>query len=119
MSRYDEFFDNVRDYATGGMVVLQATPSAADVFGAVSWHRDGPTADLNDLDNEILASLQEGRATPTLIKRILEQEGTREEVSRQYVNQRLKRLTEHGHVNNTLNTGVYELVNDPRENEFE
>lgn len=74
-------------------------------------------SDLNELDDEILDCLQEGRATPTLIKRLLEQDGTRETVSRQYVNQRLKRLSEHGHVNNILETGVYELVNDPRESE--
>ena len=71
-------------------------------------------SNLNELDNEILDCLQEGRATPTLIKRLLEQSGTRNEVSRQYVNQRLKRLTEHDHVNNVLETGVYELVDDPR-----
>lgn len=71
--------------------------------------------DLNDLDEEILDRLREGRATPTLIKRLLERDGTRKEVSRQYVNQRLKRLSEHGHVSNILETGVYELVNDPRE----
>lgn len=74
------------------------------------------SADLNDLDNEILDCLHEGRATPTLIKRLLERNGTREEVSRQYVNQRLKRLSEHEHVENLLNTGVYELTDDPREN---
>lgn len=72
-------------------------------------------SDLNGLDNEISDCLQEGRATPTLIKRLLEQNGTRNEVSRRYVNQRLKRLTEHEHVNNVLETGVYELVDDPRE----
>ena len=74
------------------------------------------SADLNDLDNEILDCLHDGRATPTLIKRLLERNGTREEVSRQYVNQRLKRLSEHEHVENLLNTGVYELTDDPREN---
>lgn len=71
-------------------------------------------SDLNELDHMILDCLREGRATPTLIKRLLEENGIREEVSRQYVNQRLKRLTEHGHVNNILETGVYELINDPR-----
>lgn len=40
---------DVRDYADGGMVLLQTTPSAGDISGAVSWHRDGPTADLNDV----------------------------------------------------------------------
>jgi hypothetical protein len=77
------------------------------------------SSDLNELDNEILDCLQEGRATPTLIKRLLEQDGTREEVSRPYVNQRLKRLTEHEHVDHILETGVYELVNDPRQNSNE
>ena len=77
------------------------------------------SSDLNELDNEILDCLQEGRATPTLIKRLLEQKGAREEVGRQYVNQRLKRLSEHEHVDNILETGVYELVNDPRENRNE
>lgn len=31
------------------MVLLQTTPSTGDIVGAVSWHRDGPTADLNDI----------------------------------------------------------------------
>ena len=29
--------------------MLQTTPSAGDVLGRVSWHRDGPTADHNDV----------------------------------------------------------------------
>lgn len=49
----------------------------------------------------------------------MERNGIREEVSRQYVNQRLKRLSEHGHVENLLETGVYDLTNDPRENRDE
>ncbi len=40
-----------------------------------------------------------------------------EEVSRQYVNQRLKHLSEHGYMRNILETGVYELANDPQESE--
>jgi len=68
---------------------------------------------LNDLDDKILNVLSDGRATPTLLKKMFEEEGT--EVSRQYVNQRLKRLSEHNHIENLFDTGVYELVTDPRE----
>jgi len=68
---------------------------------------------LNDLDDKILNVLSDGRATPTLLKKMFEEEGT--EVSRQYVNQRLKRLSEHDHIENLFDTGVYELVTDPRE----
>ena len=69
---------------------------------------------LNKLDNEILDVLADGRATPTLLKNIFEEDGT--EVSRQYINQRLKRLSEHEHVENLFDTGVYELITDPRKN---
>ena len=68
--------------------------------------------ELNDLDEKILNVLTDGRATPTLIKIILEERGT--EVSRQYINQRMKRLSEHDHIENLFDTGVYELVIDPR-----
>jgi len=68
--------------------------------------------ELNDLDEKILDVLTNGRATPTLIKMILEDRGT--EVSRQYINQRMKRLSEHDHIENLFDTGVYELVIDPR-----
>jgi len=68
--------------------------------------------ELNGLDEKILDVLTDGRATPTLIKMILEERGT--EVSRQYINQRMKRLSEHDHIENLFDTGVYELVIDPR-----
>jgi repressor of nif and glnA expression len=68
--------------------------------------------ELNALDEKILDVLTDGRATPTLIKMILEERGT--EVSRQYINQRMKRLSEHDHIENLFDTGVYELVIDPR-----
>ena len=68
--------------------------------------------DLNELDHQILDLLGGGRATPTLVKKLLEKDGV--EVSRQYVNRRMKRLSEHGHIQNVLDTGVYELVSDPR-----
>ena len=68
--------------------------------------------ELNGLDEKILDVLTDGRATPTLVKMILEERGT--EVSRQYINQRMKRLSEHDHIENLFDTGVYELVIDPR-----
>jgi hypothetical protein len=71
--------------------------------------------ELNELDNRILDALANGRATPTLLKKIFEQEGT--DVSRQYINQRMKRLSEHDHIKNLFDTGVYELINDPRAND--
>ena len=68
--------------------------------------------DLNGLDRQILKNLTEGgRATPTLMLKLLGEE----QYSRQYVNQRMKRLSEHGHIRNVLDTGVYEPVDDPRE----
>ena len=70
--------------------------------------------ELNDLDDRILDALANGRATPTLLKKIFEKDGT--DVSRQYINQRMKRLSEHDHIDNLFNTGVYELISDPRSN---
>ena len=67
---------------------------------------------LNETDRHILNILKQGRATPTLVMKFLNERG--QEYSRQYVSQRLKRLTEHGHVENVRDTGVYELVEDPR-----
>lgn len=69
--------------------------------------------DLNDIDERILDVLTDGRATPTLIKKILED--TDIEVSRQYINQRMKRLEEHDIIENLFDTGVYELTTDPRD----
>ncbi|TKX53031.1 hypothetical protein EXE44_16520 [Halorubrum sp. SS7] len=68
--------------------------------------------DLNELDHQILDVLADGRATPTLVKKLLEKQGT--DVSRQYVNRRMKRLSEHDHIQNLLDTGVYEQRADPR-----
>lgn len=72
------------------------------------------TESLNDLDRHILDILEEGRATPTLIKKILNDQG--KDYTRQYISQRLKRLAEHNHIVNIRNTGVYELTDDPRTN---
>lgn len=69
-------------------------------------------SDLNDVDRVILEILSEGRATPGLTQKILADGG--EEYSRQYINQRLRRLSEHSHVKNLRGSGVYELANDPR-----
>ena len=68
--------------------------------------------DLNALDHKILDVLSDGRATPTLVKRLLERNDT--DVSRQYINRRMKRLSEHEHIENLLDTGVYELTADVR-----
>ena len=73
-------------------------------------------ADLNDADHDILDVLASGRATPALVRTLLEEEYGRE-LSRQYVSQRIIRLAEHGHVKNVYESGVYELVDDPREND--
>lgn len=69
---------------------------------------------LNDLDRSLLDLLQEGRLTPTLARKLLAERALAD-VSRQYVNRRLKRLAEHEHIENILDTGVYQLVDDPRE----
>jgi hypothetical protein len=68
---------------------------------------------LNDADSLILDVLADGRATPTLVQRHLAADGRK--FSRQYINQRMKRLAEHDHIENLFNTGVYELVDDPRD----
>lgn len=68
--------------------------------------------DLNDWDRRILGYLEEGRATPGLVRKYLLEEG--KQITRQYINGRMKRLEEHGHLDNLLDSGVYELVDDPR-----
>jgi len=69
--------------------------------------------ELNEIDKKILDVLIDGRATPTLVKHVLEDTGT--EVSRQYINQRMKRLAEHNNIKNVFDTGVYEIMTDPRD----
>lgn len=70
--------------------------------------------DLNRWDILILEYLSGGRATPELVRKMAEQDG-KDGVTRQYINQRMARLAEHEHLDNVLGTGVYELVDDPRE----
>lgn len=62
--------------------------------------------DLNDTDHRIIELLTEGRNVPANIAEELD-------VTSQYIQQRLKRLSEHGYTRN-IGRGVYELVEDPR-----
>jgi len=61
--------------------------------------------DLNDADKEIISALQEGRNVPA---NLAEELG----YSRQYIQNRLKRLREHGIVQN-IGRGVYEIAEEP------
>ena len=67
-----------------------------------------PQIQLSDTDKDILTILEEGRNAPSNI-------ANRLDFTRQYVQRRLQRLEEHGHVQN-IGSGVYELVDDPRDN---
>jgi len=69
--------------------------------------------DLRAIDRDLLGYLAEGRVTPVYARDRMEEEGERD-VTSTYVGQRLKRFAEHGHVENLLDTGLYELVDDPR-----
>jgi len=64
---------------------------------------------LNSTDEEIVTFMARdgGRVTPSWVAEETDNK-------RAYVAQRLKRLTEHGHVENP-HRGLYELVEDPRE----
>ena len=57
---------------------------------------------LNDADKAILKELEFGRATAAFLSE-------RIDWSRGYITQRLRRLEEHGYVDNLENTGLYEL----------
>lgn len=72
--------------------------------------------DLNEMDGHLLDYLSEGRVTPAYARARLEDDDVGE-YSRGYVQQRLKRLEEHSHADNLYETGLYELINDPREAE--
>lgn len=73
------------------------------------------TERLNQTDRILLDYLgDEGRATPAILEEVVAERGRGKTVSRSYINQRLVRLREHGHINNVREKGVYELVNDPR-----
>ena len=62
---------------------------------------------LNEADEKIIDTLQEGRNVPA---NLADELG----YSRQYIQNRIKRLREHGIVKN-VGRGVYELVDDPRD----
>ncbi|QLK25394.1 hypothetical protein HYG81_15065 [Natrinema zhouii] len=70
--------------------------------------------ELRDVDRDLLDYLQEGRVTPVYARdRMLEEE--KRDITSTYLGQRLQRLEEHDHVKNLFDTGLYELVEDPRE----
>lgn len=70
--------------------------------------------DLSEMDRQLLGYLSDGRLTPTYAKERLQDQDVGD-YSRGYIQQRLARLAEHGHARNLYETGLYELVNDPRE----
>jgi predicted ArsR family transcriptional regulator len=65
--------------------------------------------DLEEIDERILDVLSEGRNSPKNI-------ADRLDVSRQYVHKRLKLLRAADHVE-TIGGGIYELVDDPRDDQ--
>lgn len=71
--------------------------------------------DLRPIDRRILSYLDEGRVTPVYCQRRLEEEDM--DYSRGYIQERIKRLVEHAHVTNLMDVGLYELVDDPWEND--
>lgn len=71
--------------------------------------------DLRPVDRTLLDYLKEGRVTPVYCKKRLELGG--QEYTRGYVHERLARLVEHDHAKNLMDTGLYELIEDPRDND--
>ncbi len=67
---------------------------------------------LREIDLRILAYLDEGRVTPQFCRKRLTED--LQQYSRGYVQERLARLEEHGHVENLRDCALYELVDDPR-----
>jgi len=61
---------------------------------------------LNDADEAILEEMQQGRVTAAYLDR-------RTDWSREYITQRLRRMEEHGVVENLKGTGLYELKELP------
>jgi hypothetical protein len=70
--------------------------------------------ELRDVDRDLLDYLREGRVTPVYARDRMVDEDKRN-VTSTYLGQRLQRLEEHDHARNLYGTGLYELVNDPRE----
>jgi hypothetical protein len=83
------------------------------------------SADIDDLDAEILNYFIEGRpdepwgkATPTEVYRALDKRGALKELGnpvRQTVQNRIQRLALAGHLQNKFDTGSYEFIADPRD----
>ena len=67
-------------------------------------------SELNDSDRSLLDALAEGRATPAAL---IDWAG----LSKQTVHARLNTLVAAGHVEKVHGSGLYELVDDPREPE--
>ena len=72
--------------------------------------------DLRNVDVDLLEFLREGRVTPAFARDRMQDEGVRD-VTSTYLGQRLQRFEEHNHVENLYDSGLYELVDDPREGE--
>lgn len=70
---------------------------------------------LRDIDRVLLDLLNEGRVTPAYCRRWMVREEKDMHYSGGYVQERLARLVEHGHAVNLCDSGLYELVNDPRD----
>jgi len=73
-------------------------------------------SELREVDRLILEYLSEGRVTPAYCRDRIIEEGHRDELTSTYCGQRLTRLVEHEHVE-SLGSALYELVDDPREEE--
>lgn len=86
-------------------------------------HRWDVPEDLDDLDEEILDVLLEGRdagdpwgvATPAVVRAVLEERGYDDVPVRQTINNRMRNLQLAGHLSNRYGKGEYEFVSDPRE----
>lgn len=84
-----------------GVTVHSPQTLAEAIQGGVEYVRSVMGIPLNEADEQILAILAEGRATP---KYLAEQT----DLSRPYVSDRLTRLREHGLITR-VSTGLYEL----------
>ena len=71
--------------------------------------------DLRDVDERLLDYLTEGRITPVFAREQMVDEGFRDKITSAYLQQRLVRMEEHGHVRNLQDVGLYELLGDPRQ----
>lgn len=91
---------------------------SVNIVTIVSRHSDAPAMlepdQLREIDEQLLSYLRERAVTPAYCRKRLIQDGF-DEYSRGYVQQRLARFEEHSHVENLLDSGLYELVDDPSE----